>query len=509
MTPVEPTPPSEGVKASEILSVFIKTTSSTAVSFVLRAVTAKIFALILGPGGVGLFGLIRQIIDLCTLLSTAGGGTAVVQGVSSASAEEKVQRVRTSAALFVMFTVVVSVLFCIFGASLVDSLVGASAKDIAKTVPLIAIVVATASCSTFFGAVANAQGEYSRITVATALGSLAVTLAAYPIALAAANGSVAVYVMAQALPPLITIALTHRAAKFGSIYFWSAGPIRSAFDWRAALKMLRVSAWLLLTSAVSTISGLAIRMMLLAQTDIGFVGQFTAAQATSGIFFGFVISPLQIYYLPKFSAARRSGESPVRLDQFVSFSLLMTVPPLIAFLALKPLVIQALYSQAFLPSLVFLDWFLPGIFFLPPLWIIGSALIGIRRTDRVVVLDVFQYGGPAVLIAIALYGLRSPDLVGPSFAVAQATACFTCFWIARRTFGFVPSLSLTVRLAVNGATVIGAAFVTAGQSEVEWFSACALVLAGTVVPLLVASSEERAALVGFLSTSIIGRFAFR
>lgn len=511
MSPIEPAnvPVSDGVKASEILSVFLKTTSSTAVSFVLRAVTAKIFALVLGPGGIGLFGLIRQIIDLCSLLSTAGGGTAVVQGVSSASAEEKVQRARTSAALFVMFTLVVSILFAIFGASLVESLGGASAKEIAGVVPLIAIVVATASCGTFFGAVANAQGQYNRITVATALGSLALTLAAYPVALAAAHGSVAIYVVAQALPPLIMIALTHRAARFDGVYFWLAGPVRSTFDRHAASKMLRVSAWLLLTSAVSGLSALAVRMMLLARMDINFVGQFTAAQATSGIFFGFIISPLQIYYLPKFSAARRSGEIPVLLDQFLSFSLLMTVPPLIAFLALKPMVVQALYSQAFLPSLVYLDWFLPAIFFLPPLWIIGSALIGIRRTDRVVVLDMLQYGGPAVLIAIALYGFRSPGLVGPSFAAAQAIACATCFWIARRAFGFVPSIALTMRLAASGALVLGAGIVTAGQSEVEWFSACGLVLAGTVVPLLIASSEERSALIGFLSTSIVRRFLFR
>jgi O-antigen/teichoic acid export membrane protein len=499
----------EGVNASEILSVFVKTTSSTAVSFVLRAITAKIFALVLGPAGIGLFGLIRQIIDLCNLLSTAGGGTAVVQAVSSAGAGEQVQSVRTSAVLFVLFSVVMAVLFFFFGAPIVYSMAGVSAKDTANVVPLIAAVVMATSFSTFFGAVANAQGQYSRITLATALGSLAMMLVAYPVAVMAARGSVALYVMTQALPPLIMIALTYRAARFGGAYFWSVGAVRTAFDRRAALKILRVSAWLLLTSAISAVSALAVRMMVFARMDLDFVGQFTAAQVMAGIFFGFIIAPVQIYYLPQFSAARRSDETCALLNQFLSFAVLMTVPPLIGFLALKPLVVQALYSREFLPSLALLDWFLPTIFLQAPLWIIGTALIGVRRADRVVVVDIIQYGGFALLIGITLYVFSAPNLIGPSFTVAEAVACFACFCFARRIFGFMPSVSVMVRLAVGGAMVMGSAYVTVGQSEVEWFSACGLVLSGTTLSLLIASPQERSALMGFVSTSIIGRFAPR
>jgi O-antigen/teichoic acid export membrane protein len=511
MRPTGPTtlPPKESVSASEILSAFVKTTSSTAVSFALRAIAAKVFALLLGPAGIGLFGLIRQIIDICNLLSTAGGETAVVQAVSSARPEEKVRCVRTSAAIFVLFSVIVAIFFFFLGAPIVYLVAGASATEIANVVPLIAVAVMMASCGSFFGAVANAQGQYSRITLATALGSLATTVAAYPVALAAAHGSLAIYVVSQTLPSLVMVALTYRAARFEGVYFWSVGTIRSAFDGRAALKILIVSAWLLLTSAISAVGALAVRLMLFARTDIGFVGQFTAAQALTGMFLGIVISPLQVYYLPKFSAARRAEQISLLLDQFISFAVLMTIPPLIGFLVLKPLVVQALYSSEFLPSLAFLDWFLPTIFFQAPLWIIGSALIGVRRVDRFVVLDVMQSGGFALLVGLALYGMDSPYFIGPSYTIAQAAACLMCFWVARQVFGFRPGVSVLIRLALGGVMVGAAAILTAGRSQVGWLASCCLVLAGTVLPLLIASAQERSALMGFISNSIIRRFVSR
>src|SRR5258708_9280879 len=92
--------PQDGERAAhEIAAAFVRAGSSTVIGFVLRAATTKIFAVTAGPGGIAIFGLIRQIMDVSILAATPRGGVAITQAVSRPAAPTRARIIRTAAVL--------------------------------------------------------------------------------------------------------------------------------------------------------------------------------------------------------------------------------------------------------------------------------------------------------------------------------------------------------------------------------------------------------------------------
>jgi len=63
----------------EILKAFTKTVSGTAVSLVISSLSVKIIASIIGPSGMGLYSILRQIHSTTLIAATMGGQTALVK----------------------------------------------------------------------------------------------------------------------------------------------------------------------------------------------------------------------------------------------------------------------------------------------------------------------------------------------------------------------------------------------------------------------------------------------
>jgi len=63
----------------ELLKAFLKTTSGTIGSLLLGTVSVKITAAMLGPSGIGLLSLLRQIHATTLVVATLSGQTVLVQ----------------------------------------------------------------------------------------------------------------------------------------------------------------------------------------------------------------------------------------------------------------------------------------------------------------------------------------------------------------------------------------------------------------------------------------------
>lgn len=73
---------------SEILIAALKVESATLASLVVWVVTGKMLALQLGAAGVGIFGMLRQLLQYPRVVATINGRTAMVQGISQRSGDE-------------------------------------------------------------------------------------------------------------------------------------------------------------------------------------------------------------------------------------------------------------------------------------------------------------------------------------------------------------------------------------------------------------------------------------
>jgi O-antigen/teichoic acid export membrane protein len=234
--------------------------------------------------------------------------------------------------------------------------------------------------------------------------------------------------------------------------------------------------------------------VLLKYAPLDVVGQFTAAIQLSTILLSLLNAPLAVYHLPMLSAATAPGERQRVLRQLLSFSCLVGSCAVIVALAAKALIIHLLYSGRFVGALPFLDWFFPAIFFQSLLWILGLALIALRRGGRLFVLDLFQYVLFAPLAILAVGELGRVDLLGPFYFLAQLIAlAVSAVLLDRLLGGAIRHPPLLLRGGLSSAAVLGMMVLTLGHQSVSWsLLAFSIVVAGTLFFLLATSDERRA-----------------
>src|SRR3712207_2281125 len=95
----------------ELVKAFLKTGSGSVGFLLFGVLTTKIMAVILGPTGVGLYSLLRQLLDVSKQAGTLGGEIALVQGLASRKEMERDNYLVTTFWIFMLgATLVVVVL---------------------------------------------------------------------------------------------------------------------------------------------------------------------------------------------------------------------------------------------------------------------------------------------------------------------------------------------------------------------------------------------------------------
>src|SRR5689334_4100722 len=93
----------------ELAKSFIKTGTGTAGSIIFGTVAIKILAATLGPAGVGLFSLMRQILLTVLSIATLSGQTALVQGGASSSKETRLAYLGAVLRIYIVSATIASV----------------------------------------------------------------------------------------------------------------------------------------------------------------------------------------------------------------------------------------------------------------------------------------------------------------------------------------------------------------------------------------------------------------
>src|SRR5438128_1102782 len=81
-----------GPHARDILGAGLKVGLATLAGLLGWVVAGKVLAVTLGASGVGLFGLLRQLLQNLTVLASFNGQSALVQGIASRATKEEQKR---------------------------------------------------------------------------------------------------------------------------------------------------------------------------------------------------------------------------------------------------------------------------------------------------------------------------------------------------------------------------------------------------------------------------------
>jgi len=348
------------------------TGSSALVVMALRVVRSKVIAVLLGPSGVGLFGLLTST---TTLVATAVGfginssGTRQVAAASGEGDHDRVARTiytlrRTSLALGLLGSLFVVV----FSEPLAVLATGDVRYSGALAILGLAILFRTVSG----GQTALLRGlrKIKELAKLRILGALLGTLLAVPL--------VWLWKLDGLAPAIVTVAALSMLASWIYARRIRIPPVRLRLrelrSERAGLAGLG-AIFLILGFAASLVQYL-LRVILSRRLDLAALGQFQAASTLSLVYVGFVLKAMGLDFMPRLTEVADDDETCNRLvNEQSEISLLLAGPGIVATVVLAPVIIQLFYSAKFGGAVQILRWQCLGVLLQVASWPIAFVLV--------------------------------------------------------------------------------------------------------------------------------------
>lgn len=427
----------------------------------LSVVATKIFATMLGPAEVAVLATLQQIRQAGVIGATLGGQTALIQGASARSGDDRRQYLRT--VLLLMGTSAALLALGMLAApGWVASWTGLGIER-ARMVRWMTVPVMFSVALVFLNSLLNARGEIGRLAVVQMASPAALAILAYPVARAARNGDEGALVWWLSAAAVCAAALSLRLlGRRGITACFPGRPVWSAGWWnaQAARGFLTVSGSMLAGSVASSLVLMAARARILHQQGFAVAGQFDAAWAVSMNHVSLVLASLQTYCLPLLARTSDRAERSVHLTRMLTAAALAGATVVCALAWLKPVVLVALYSSAFGEAARYLRWTLIGDYLKVSSWVLSMPVLAAADMRVFLTADLSAYAVFAAGAAAAGHFRGAAEGAAIAFALMYAVHFAVCGWIAWTRYGFRPGAGTALIWTGGLALVLGVSAMT-------------------------------------------------
>lgn len=341
------------------------------VNILISIIRSKFIAILLGPLGMGIAGLLNATINVVSELTKIGLDTSAVKEIAlfSTKDEEKLLRIIHALKRLVWFTGLLSLGFTIAFSSLLSRLTFGNTE---YTWSFVWISIALLFKHLTYGELAVLQGlrklkHLAKSNVYASFFGLFVVIPLY------------YFFRIDGVVPAIVL-----SAVLGFVfskYFSNKIKIKplklsNREAYHEAQPMLKLGLMLSVSSSITLLSAYAIQIFINHVGGLGQVGFYLAGFVIINSYVGIVFNAMQTDYFPRLSALSNDPEqlrNTVLHQAFIA--VLIITPIIIIFLTVAPIAIQMLYSKEFLSITVFVSWGLFGTLFKAVSWSMGYVIL--------------------------------------------------------------------------------------------------------------------------------------
>ena len=402
-------------------------------NIIIGLIRIKIVALLLGPAGVGLVGILQNLLNTASTIFALGSGNAGTRQV--AEAHNTTDRSKSVTVRRALFTGALVLSFAGFLSLMVSNSFLANnvlAGDISSsTVTWIAFGVA-------FSILAGAQRAYlAGVRHVSALAKISVFSSLFSsiagigfIIFLGEKGLVALVILAPFFGFFVGRMYVRRAPKPTSVNV-TIKEIRT--QW---LQMAKLGSSFMIAGVTVTLGQLTVRSLVQNQFGADDLGYFQAAWTISMTYIAFILSAMGTDYYPRLSAAIHDPDKANRLvNEQTEVVVLMAGPILLLTLALAPWLITLLYTAEFSPSAEILRWQILGDVLKIISWPLGFIILAsgkglIFMTKEILVMSTF------VFVTWLLLPVFEVEATGMAFLVMYSINLPILVFIAKKMTGF-------------------------------------------------------------------------
>ncbi len=378
--------------------------SGSAISLIAGFLSNKVYAVLVGPEGLGLIGLFQSALAIASIAAGLGLSSGLVRFGASYAREGDVRIVALRQAAWQIYWAVLMlliVLFFAFSPWIAEHLLADSPTWSAG---LLLLVVALSLAAGIQIGLLNAFHRVSLLAKVTAFSSV----------LGAVWGIGLVWLFKESALPWVILGVPLGQFIFSRRFMANlAVPLAKVdpFELRVARRqLLRFGVPFTGSQLAGSAVQLGMPFLVLHQLGQQEVGYYRAAALFSTAYIGFLLNALGQDFYPRLSALRgQRGAFYDTLDTQQRFVLLLGSPLVVFSLAFAPMVISLLFSPQFMPTASILQWQLLGDLFRFLSWTLGYAVLAALPSYFYLVTELL---GGACLFVFSLWGMNRWGIAG-------------------------------------------------------------------------------------------------
>lgn len=408
--------------------------SSSLVTILVGLITSKVYALILGPGGLGLMGLLQSLVGLSGMIAGLGVGSGLVRMGANAlarDAEHELAALRRAA--WVLFIVTAASGVCVLAVFREPlSLYMLGTADHAGSVALVGVALAFNLAVGIQMSTLNAYHRLGALAKTTIISSIATAAMSILLVVRLGERGIAWALIAGAVVSWLVSYFFLRK----EITAPRVRPTRAEV-WRATRSLMQFGLPFTASVVVGTGVQLLLPVIILHQLNQESVGFYRAAVAISVGYIGFLLTAMGQDYYPRVSAVSHDPEALTRLvNEQHRFVMLLGVPLILSAMAAAPYLVPLIYSAQFQPATTaVLEWQLAGSLLKFSSWTMSFVILARSNSSSYFMIELVA---GISSVCTAWLGLRWFGLagLGMGFCLTYIIYYVVVWWVIYRETGF-------------------------------------------------------------------------
>lgn len=418
----------------EILHSTALVGASSVVAMFFSLIRMKMFALLLGPSGLGAVSLLTSMIDVVVAVVGLGIGQSGIRQIAKAQGEGNLARMagtistvqRASLALGTAGGILLAAL------AMPISLVTFSSTDYVAALVLLGLAVLFRILMA--GETALLQGtrrilELAKVNIIT---SVAAVVVAAPMLWFWREGAIAPLLVVSALAGWLAARWYSREVPHAR---------KSAQGAPGELgELLRLGVAFTVSGFLTMGAAYAVRMIVLQSQGLEAAGFYQAAWAVAGLYVGVVLQSMGTDFYPRLTAAVADDVAVSRLvNEQTQVSLLLAGPGVIATMTCSHLLVTVFYSPEFGPAASLLRWLSLGMMLRVLTWPMGFIIVA-KGWQKIFIATEVAATVIHVGLSAALVPVLGIDGAGMAFFCLYVCHGVIVYVIVRRACGYAVSI---------------------------------------------------------------------
>lgn len=401
-------------------------------NILIGVIKAKFIAILLGPAGMGIQGLLSSGIELIKSLTSFGLATSAVRDVSQANGSGDMLKVGRMVAILRRLVWITGLLGLTATAVFSPVLSKSSFGNYDYTIPFIALSVILLLNQLSAGQSVVLQGmrRLKYLAKSSAIGATMGLLVSVPLYYLLGVRGIVPTLILNAVTTLILSWYFSRKITIPKVDVTTKEALHEG------LSMIKMGIAMSVSGILGTAFAFLIRSFIRSQGGVADVGLYTAGFTLMNTYVGMVFTAMSTDYYPRLSAVNKDNDRCREIiNQQAEVAILIIGPLVVSCTLLMPYIVQILYSKEFLPATDFILWAVLGLMFKAVSWSISIVFLA-KAESKLYILNETITNIYSFLLKVFCYKMWGLIGLGIAFSVGLLIYFIQVYIITRRKYEF-------------------------------------------------------------------------